>query len=66
MQALVAGLIIRLGFDLALVVLKNLQGVTTLDQAIVALEKTKTVQEYVNEDAARRGITPVPLPTPPV
>lgn len=66
METLVLGLIVRLGFDLALVVLKNLEGVTTREQAIAALEKTKTAQAYVDEDARLRGITPVPLPTPPV
>lgn len=57
-------LVAKLGIDLALVVIKQMQGVTTAEQAIAALESVKTSQEYVNEDAARRGITPKPLPAP--
>lgn len=62
MEALLIGLVGKLGIDLALVALKNIQGVTTIDQAIAALEKIKTAQEYLEEDAARRGVPVKPLP----
>ena len=65
MEAALIGLIARVGIDLALVVLKNLEGVTTIKEAITALETVKTAQQYVDEDAAARGVPSVPLPTPP-
>lgn len=62
MESLLIGLLGKMSIDLALVVLKNIQGVTTIDQAIAALEKIKTAQEYLEEDAARRGVPVKPLP----
>lgn len=62
MQALVIQLVAKLGIDLALLTLKNLASATTLQDAITALEKTKTAQEYVDADAAARGVPSVPLP----
>jgi hypothetical protein len=64
MNVIVVELIAKLGLDLALLVLKNLSTVTTIQDAIAALEKTKTAQEYVDADAAARGVPSVPLPTP--
>ena len=64
MNVIVVELIAKLGLDLALLILKNLATVTTIQDAIAALEKTKTAQEYVDEDAKARGVPSVPLPTP--
>ena len=64
MNIIVVELIAKLGLDLALLILKNLATVTTIQDAIAALEKTKTAQEYVDADAAARGVPSVPLPTP--
>lgn len=62
MESLTIQLIARLGIDLALLVLKHLQGVTTREQAIAALERVKSAQAYVDEDARQRGVPSVPLP----
>lgn len=64
MEKIYIELVARLGIDLALVVLRNLAKATTTEDAIKALETTKTAQEYVDVDALERGITPVPLPPP--
>lgn len=56
-------LVAKLGIDLALITIKNMQGVTTAEQAIAALEKIKTSQEYVDQDALERGVPAVPLPS---
>ncbi len=63
MEALIP-LIAKLGIDLALITLKNIQNVTTIEQAIAALENVKTTQQYIDEDAAARGVPAVPLPLP--
>lgn len=65
MQAVLIELIAKLGIDLALVTLKNIESVTTIKEAIAALEKTKSAQEYVDADAAARGVPSVPLPVGP-
>lgn len=65
MQAVLIELIAKLGIDLALVTLKNIESVTTIREAIAALEKTKSAQEYVDADAAARGVPSVPLPVGP-
>ena len=64
MNVIVVELIAKLGLDLALLILKNLATVTTIQDAIAALENTKTAQEYVDADALARGVPSVPLPTP--
>lgn len=61
-EATWAQLVARLGIDLALIFLQNIKGATTAEEAIAALEKTKTAQEYIDEDARNRGIPAVPLP----
>jgi len=62
MNIIIIQLIAKLGLDLALLVLKNIKSVTTLDEAISALEQTKTAQAYIDEDAVARGVPSVPLP----
>ena len=64
MSTIAAELVAKLGLDLALLLLKNLANITTIHDTIAALEKTKTAQEYVDADAAARGVPSVPLPTP--
>lgn len=61
--ATVAGLIIELGLQGALIFLKNASKIATIDDAIVALEMVKSAQQYVDEDAARCNVPSVPLIT---
>lgn len=58
-------LIAKLGLDVALVVLKRFQSVTTIDEAIAALESIKTAQQYIDDDATARGVPAVLLPVKP-
>lgn len=66
MEALAAQLLVKFGFELTLIILKRLEGVTTIAEAITALENIKTTQQYIDEDAAARGVPAVPLPVPSV
>lgn len=64
MQLALIQLIAKLGIDLALTTLRNAQSVITIEDAIKALETTKTSQQYIDEDAKNRGVTALPLPKP--
>lgn len=66
MEEIAAGMLLKFGLDLTLIILKNIQGVTTVNDAIAALENIKTSQQYVDEDSAARGVPSVPLPVPTV
>lgn len=55
-------ILVQAGLDLALVVVKNMPANATVADVIAELSKSKTAQQYVDEDAAARGAQPVPLP----
>lgn len=61
-ETLLASLLIRFGFNLTEVILKNINGVTTVEDAVARLSAIKSAQAYVDADAAERGVTSIPLP----
>lgn len=56
-------LLARFGIDATMMILEKAKGVATIDDAIAACANIKTAQQYVDEDAAKRGIPARPLPT---
>lgn len=56
-------ILVQAGLDLALTVVKNMPANATVADVIAELSKNKTAQQYVDEDAAARGIQGAPLPT---
>lgn len=55
-------LIAKYGISLTEIILKNMKGVVTIDDATTRLSSIKTEQQYVDESAARLGIPARPLP----
>lgn len=62
MENLIIQLVVRLGIPAAIILLENIKGAKTAEDAIAALSKTMSAQEYVDADAATRGIPARPLP----
>lgn len=63
MQAAIINLIAKVGLDAALAIMKAIASAPTLSDAVSALEGVKTAEQYVAEDALRRGIPALPLPS---
>lgn len=64
-RLILVNLVANLGLNTALAVIKAVNSAPTLDDAVRALESVKTAQQFVDEDAAARGVPPVPLPGAP-
>lgn len=63
MEIYTIALIARYGLETALLILKNMKGTVTIDDAIARLEKVKTTEQYIAESAARLGLPERPLGT---
>ena len=59
----IAQFAIKFGIDAAIAISNGIKSGATIDDAIAALElaRTKSAQDYLDEDAK---LNPIPLPTP--
>ena len=64
----IAQFAIKFGVDAAIAIANGIKTGATIDDAIAALElaKTKTAQDYLDEDAKLNPPAPTPVPTVPV